>query len=107
MSAFTGLPTLVGNQHEQEQRPGDTQVGPRENEARQIYTDPSFEKILPLLEKNGVQYIVVGQLEQGVYPPAGLAKFDQAVGQNLELVYQNPKVEDLPRSRVRARHGAA
>ena len=44
---FTGLPTLVGNQHEQEQRPGDTQVGPRENDARMIYNETSFEKIFP------------------------------------------------------------
>jgi YYY domain-containing protein len=93
MSAFTGLPTLVGNQHEQEQRPGDTQVGPRENEAKQIFSDTSFEKIRPLLQKNAVKYIIVGQLEQGIYPAAGLAKFDQAVGQYLDLVYQNQKVK--------------
>ncbi len=93
VSAYTGLPTLVGNQHEQEQRPGDTQVGPRENEARSIFSDPSFDKIAPLLQKHHVRYIYVGQLEQGIYPPAGLAKFDQAVGTSLDLVYENPKVK--------------
>ena len=92
MSAYTGLPTLVGNQHEQEQRPGDTQVGPRER-GRAIFTDTSYDKIRPLLEKHHVRYIYVGQLEQGIYPASGLAKFDQAVGQYLDLVYENPKVK--------------
>ena len=93
VSAYTGLPTLVGNQHEQEQRPGDTQVGPRENDARSIYSDASFDKIAPLLQKHHVRYIYVGQLEQDIYPAAGLAKFDQAVGVSLDLVYENPKVK--------------
>jgi len=92
VSAYTGMPTLVGNQHEQEQRPGDTQVGPRENDARAIYNETSFDKVLPLLSKHRVRYIYVGQLEQAIYAPAGLAKFDQAVGTYLDLVYENPKV---------------
>jgi len=92
VSAFTGLPTLIGPQHEQEQRPGDTQVGPRENELRTIYNDASFQTITPLLKKNNVRYIYVGQLEQ-VYSPSGLAKFDQAVGQYVDLVYENGKVK--------------
>jgi YYY domain-containing protein len=93
ISAYTGLPTLIGNQHEQEQRPGDTQVGPRENDARAIFSDASFDKILPLLIKHRVRYIYVGQLEQAIYPQAGLAKFDQAVGTYLDLVYENPKAK--------------
>jgi uncharacterized membrane protein len=93
VSAYTGLPTLVGNQHEQEQRPGDTQVGPRENEARTLFSEASLERILPLLAKHRVRYLYVGQLEQALYPAAGLAKFDQAVGQYVDLVYENPKVK--------------
>lgn len=91
VSAYTGLPTLVGNQHAQEQRPGDTQVGPRENEARTLYNDPSFDNVIPLLKKHRVRYIYVGQLEQAIYQPAGLAKFDRAVGVYLELVFENAK----------------
>lgn len=93
VSAFTGLPTLVGNQHEQEQRPGDTQVGPRENDARTLYTEASFERVIPLLNRLWVRYIYVGQLERSLYPASGLAKFDQAVGTYLDLVYENPRVK--------------
>jgi uncharacterized membrane protein len=93
VSAFTGLPTLVGNQHEQEQRPGDTQVGPRETETRLLYNDPGFDRIVPLLQKHRVRYIYVGQLEQAIYNAAGLAKFDQAVGSYLDVVFENAKVK--------------
>lgn len=101
VSAFTGLPSLLGPQHEQEQRPGDTQVGPRENEVRTLYNEPSFDKVIPILQQNRVRYIYVGQLETGIYAAAGLAKFDQATGSYLTLAYENAKtkiyeVRDLP-----------
>jgi uncharacterized membrane protein len=93
VSAFTGMPTLLGSQHEQEQRPGDTEVGPRENDVRTIYSDPSFDNIIPLLKKLNVRYIYLGQLETDIYPETGLAKFDQAVDTYLDLVFQNAKTK--------------
>jgi hypothetical protein len=46
-----------------------------------------------LLHRYGVQYIVVGPLEQAYYPAAGLAKLDALVGQgDLAVAYENPGV---------------
>ncbi|MBI4758419.1 MAG: hypothetical protein HY783_05400, partial [Chloroflexi bacterium] len=91
VAANTGLPTLVG-QHQGEQRYG-WMVSQREEEVRKIYSDPLFEAILPLLRRDHVSYIYVGQLERLVYPPQGLAKFDAALGKYLDLAYQNPRVK--------------
>jgi len=91
VSSFTGLPTLLGA-HQGEQR-YDTQVGQRDGEARTFFNEPSFEKVLPLIGQLHIKYIYVGQLERDVYNPQGLAKFDAAVGQYLDLVYENPKVK--------------
>jgi YYY domain-containing protein len=91
VSSFTGLPTLLGA-HQGEQR-YDTQVGQRDGEARTFFNEPDFAKVLPLIDKLHIKYIYVGQLERGVYSPQGLAKFDAAVGQYLDLVYENPKVK--------------
>ncbi len=34
--------------------------------------------------------MIVGQLERLYYPPSGLAKFEDNLDGNLELVYENP-----------------
>jgi len=91
VSSFTGLPTLLGA-HQGEQR-YDTQVGQRDGEARTFFNEPDFTKVLPLIDQLHIKYIYVGQLERGVYSPQGLAKFDAAVGQYLDVVYENPKVK--------------
>jgi len=91
VSSFTGLPTLLGA-HQGEQR-YDTQVGQRDGEARTFFNEPDFAKVLPLIDQLHIKYIYVGQLERDVYTPQGLAKFDAAVGQYLDLVYENPKVK--------------
>jgi len=93
VSSMTGLPALLASQHAQEQRYGDTQVGPREDDVRFIYNETSMERVMPKLRQHRVRYIYVGQLERNLYTPQGLAKFDQAVGIYLDLVYENPKVK--------------
>jgi uncharacterized membrane protein len=40
-----------------------------------------------------VSYVIVGQVERLYYPEEGLAKFAQMEGRELELVYENPKVQ--------------
>jgi uncharacterized membrane protein len=39
-----------------------------------------------------VKYVYVGQLERLYYPGPGLDKFDGALSDHLEKVYQNPDV---------------
>jgi len=89
VASFTGLPTLLG-MHQSEQR-YDFQVGQRDGEARLFFSEPDYERVADLARKLHIKYIYVGQLERIVYPPAGLSKFDQAVGKYLDLVYENPK----------------
>ena len=89
VASFTGLPTLVG-MHQGEQR-YDTQVGQRDGEARAFFTEPDYARVADLAKRLHIKYIYVGQLERVVYPAAGLAKFDKAVGSYLDLVYENPR----------------
>lgn len=91
VASFTGLPTLLG-MHQSEQR-YDFQVGQRDGEVRLFFSEPDYERVAPLARKLHIKYIYVGQLERIVYPPAGLSKFDQAVGKYLDLVYENPKTK--------------
>ncbi|HEU5014279.1 MAG TPA: DUF2298 domain-containing protein, partial [Roseiflexaceae bacterium] len=92
VSTYTGLPTLLGwPAHEQQQR-AVAQVTPvlqsREALIQQIYDQPRADIAYDFLRKYGVEYVYVGQLEQALYDPAGLAKFDElaAAGQ-IERVY--------------------
>ena len=49
-----------------------------------------------LAKRLHIKYIYVGQLERIVYPAAGLAKFDSAVGTYLDLVYENARTKIYP-----------
>jgi uncharacterized membrane protein len=91
VASFTGLPTLVG-MHQSEQR-YDTQVGPRDGEARLFFTETDYARVADLAGRLHIKYIYVGQLERIVYPAAGLAKFDRAVGSYLTLAYENPRTK--------------
>ncbi len=89
VSAFTGLPDVVGwPDHEQEQRYPDL-VQNRVNDANLIYTTSVAKQALQLLRLYHVHYIYVGALEQQLYGsvPGGLAKFQKMAGSSLRVVY--------------------
>ena len=75
VSAFTGLPTVVGwPTHEWlwRQTPDNPDawanlVAPRIDEVRQVYTDPDHRKVLDILKKYKIEYIVLGALERELY----------------------------------------
>jgi len=75
---YTGLPNVIGwNWHQRQQRatgPEDLIEG-RISEVNEFYltTDPARAK--QILDTYDVQYIIVGQLEQALYPGRGLHKF--------------------------------
>ncbi len=83
VSAFTGLPTLMGwgghelqwryNWLEQPGR-GDT-IGQRLNAVAKIYTDTSEQQVLDLLHQYSVRYVYVGAAERQLYPTADLGRF--------------------------------
>ena len=77
-SIYTGLPGVLGwNWHQRQQRAINPPewVFERVDEIGEFYstTDMGFAKAF--IEKYGVDYIIVGQLEKAVYPSIGLKKF--------------------------------
>jgi uncharacterized membrane protein len=94
-SIYTGLPTVIGwGWHQKQQRAGfDYMIDEREKELKEFYSSPSIDVAINFLRKYRVSYVIVGQLEQLSYPKEGIAKFAQMNGRELELVYENPKVQ--------------
>ena len=90
ISAYTGLPTVLGWDYHVQQR-GNADTAGRAAAVEAIYTTPSPEIAEGLLRRYHVGYVYVGRLEQTTYPPAGLAKFDDAT-ETFPLVYENPEV---------------
>jgi len=75
VSAFTGLPTIIGwpthewlwRQTQDNPDAWSSTIGPRVTEVRQIYQDPDQSLIKGILHKYKVQYIVIGALERSLY----------------------------------------
>lgn len=85
----TGLPTLIGwHHHVRQQRAvaqADYVIDNRRSVVQQIYTTPDSLQALSLIQQYGVEYIIVGHLEQALYRDSGgLAKFEQ-MAQNGQL----------------------
>ena len=95
ISIYTGLPTIIGwDWHQTQQRLGFRyMIDERLRDLKQLYSDPSPDRVVPILAKYHVGYIYVGELEHAYYPDAGLRKFDQMVGRELELVYDQDGVK--------------
>lgn len=75
ISSNTGLPTVMGwANHEGLWRSHDAQIGQRNSDVRRIYEAQSLDAARPLLDKYGVRYVVVGELERKEHPN-GVAKF--------------------------------
>ena len=76
VSAFTGLPTLLGwGGHEHQWRGNYDEPARREPDIATLFTTPDPDQALPILRRYGIKYIYVGLLEVSRYPPEGLAKF--------------------------------
>ena len=87
---YTGLPGVVGwNWHQRQQRavtPPEW-VTSRVEEIGSFYSTTSVGEALQFLRKYNVRYIIVGQLEQAIYPTDGLAKFYQTSDVPWNAVY--------------------
>ncbi|MGD9762690.1 MAG: DUF2298 domain-containing protein [Candidatus Binatia bacterium] len=74
-AANTGLPTVLGwANHEGLWRGHDRDVMARRDDVLRIYNAPTLEEVRPLLDRYGVRYIVVGDLEHEDHR-AGVQKF--------------------------------
>jgi len=91
VSAFTGLPTLLGwTNHEWQWRGNDAEIRRRLPDIEMIYTTASAEQALELLDKWDVRYVIVGEAERQFIqdtcakqpapcdPNRALAKFERA-----------------------------
>jgi YYY domain-containing protein len=91
---FTGLPSVVGWDHHQSQQRGEYawMVQDRVRDVEALFQTPSLAEARRILDRYQVEYIYVGQQERVYYPAAGLEKFEQMVGTDLERVYQQGAV---------------
>jgi len=83
---YTGLPGVVGwNWHQRQQRGvvSPEEVEERVREVGEFYSTTDEAWTRQFLSQYQVSYIVVGELEQAYYPPAGLAKFSQMQAEGL------------------------
>jgi YYY domain-containing protein len=91
VAAYTGLPSILGGLHQNEQHPAQ-QLGERDGLVRQFWVELDPVRFISLARQLEVEYIYFGQLERALYGEHHLQKFDQLMAQGqLELVYKNPK----------------
>jgi YYY domain-containing protein len=93
VAMYTGLPNIIGwSGHQRQQRaalPG-TMIDTRIQDVHRLYNSTSIPEAWSIIQKYGVEYIYVGQLEWVLYDPQGLLKFDQMADAGLlEEVYRN------------------
>ncbi|HOU42503.1 MAG TPA: DUF2298 domain-containing protein, partial [Promineifilum sp.] len=93
IAMYTGLPTVVGwDWHQRQQRAvaPDTLVSSRINDVNTFYNTLDTNEAWNILARYGVEYIVVGSLENTYYWPEGLSKFEAMVADGtLAEVYRD------------------
>ena len=94
ISIYTGLPTVVGWKWHQEQQRWDyrSEVGRRISDVETIYRTTNATEALSLMDKYGVRYVYVGQVERLYYRGRGLEKFDDALSEVLDKVFETDQV---------------
>lgn len=98
VSAFTGLPTVLGwfqPDIQRLRRPNhETLIQERIDDIQTMLGEArSFENIQPLLDKYQIEYIYIGPVERAIYRPEALLKFKLAAEKGLiETVYQDDHV---------------
>ncbi|GAK54839.1 glycosyl transferase family 39 [Candidatus Vecturithrix granuli] len=87
ISANTGLPTVLGWKSHADQREHWHRTHQREQDSREIYTNPNIQRTLQLLRAYQVQYIYIGFTERRDFSEEQLQKFAN-VPQYFEQVFQ-------------------
>ena len=88
-TVYTGLPGVVGwNYHQRQQRgPMSRMVWDRVDGIHEFYNTADPAAAAAFLEIYGVRYIILGQMEKGMYAPEGIAKFAALDGVLWDRVY--------------------
>lgn len=93
ISAFTGLPTLLGwGGHEQQWRGNYTEPATREPYIKTLFNSTDAQEAQSIMQQYKVRYVIVGQTERQKYSAEGLDKFRQiceiAFQKGQSVVYQ-------------------
>jgi uncharacterized membrane protein len=75
-SSNTGLPTVLGwANHEGLWRGHEREVQSRLADVKHMYTATSLAEVTPLLDRYGIRYVLIGDVERQDHPGPGLQKF--------------------------------
>ena len=90
----TGLPTVAAWDFHQRQQRGkfDYLVSERQNDVRSFYETTDVSEAQRIIDKYGVEWVIVGDEEAFNYPAEGLEKFTGGLNGTLELAYENPAI---------------
>jgi uncharacterized membrane protein len=89
VSAYTGLPTVLGwTGHEQQWRGSYVPQGTRFDDVEKAYNTEDVQSAQAVLDRYGVEFVYVGPAERQKYQPAALEKFRQF----MDVAYENEQV---------------
>jgi uncharacterized membrane protein len=93
VAAYTGLPSILGNLHQNEQR-YPWQVGDRDFVVSEFWSSPDPIRTLDLIHQLRLNYIYDGQIERITHGPFISDKFEQLRAQGaLEVVFENEQTK--------------
>lgn len=89
VAAYTGLPSILGGLHQNEQRPA-SQIGERDVVVNELWNTLDPTRALALIDQLSITYIYIGQVERATYGVLVDDKFEALRQQgHLELVFEN------------------
>jgi uncharacterized membrane protein len=98
MSAFTGVPTVLGwPGHESQWRGGYVEMGSRQADIDTLYRTRYWDEAIGILDRYAIDYVYVGALERISYEPLYEQKFEA----HMDLIFQYGE------ARIFARRGEA
>lgn len=90
-STHTGFPAIIGWDWHQRQQyaamPVDV-ITPRIEDLKRLYETADLQEARRLLSRYGVEYLIVGALEEAVFGAEGIGKFAAAEGSFLEVAFR-------------------
>ncbi|MCB0194668.1 MAG: glycosyltransferase family 39 protein [Anaerolineae bacterium] len=93
VAAYTGLPSILGGLHQNEQR-YPSQIGDRDWVVNDLWNTLDPNRALELIDQLNITYIYVGQVEKATYGPFVGDKFETLREQGqLELVFENAETK--------------
>ena len=94
VSIYTGLPSVIGWKWHQEQQRWEYRqdIAQRIFQVNTLYETEDPVRALEIIDRYGVEYVYVGELEKRYYPEEGIAKFEDDLRPFLDPVYTNERV---------------